>query len=215
MGTYIKGIHGGTSGKVGNVIGANWRSIDYWRSLSRKSNKPATQEQLDVRHIFDMVSKFLKPAAGLIKAGYPKEKNKTAMNTALSYHITNTVTGVSPNFTIDYKKAKFCKGPLLAAQGTFASAVASASVGVTWDASGGVLGKYDNADKAVILIYNPTRGAYVMLGDGAIRSDLEVTVTVPASFVGDLVHVWMYFMEASGKNPLLSDSVHVGMVTVI
>ena len=215
MGTYIKGIHGGTSGKVGNVIGANWRSIDYWRSLSRKSNKPATQEQIDVRYIFDMVSKFLKPAAGLIKVGYPQEKNKTAMNAALSYHITEAVTGVSPNFTIDYKKAKFCKGPLLAAQGTVASAVASGSVGATWLASGGILGDYKSTDKAVILIYNPAQGAYVMQGDGAVRDDLEVTVTVPASFVGDLVHVWMYFIEATGKYPRLSNSVHVGMVTVI
>lgn len=33
MGTIKQGILGGFSGKVGNVVGASWKGIDYIRSL--------------------------------------------------------------------------------------------------------------------------------------------------------------------------------------
>lgn len=33
MGTIKQGILGGFSGKVGNIVGASWRGIDYIRSM--------------------------------------------------------------------------------------------------------------------------------------------------------------------------------------
>ena len=212
MGTYIKGIHGGTSGKVGNVIGAHWKDIDYWRSLSRKSNKPATQLQLDVRFIFGMVRAFLKPVKGLIKMGYASAKSQTPMNAAIAYTISKGVTGVSPNFIINYEKVKFSTGPLDAPTGTDAMTTDPASVGVTWLPAAVNLGDNKPTDKAVVLIYNPTQNAYVMSDTAAVRSALTASVTVPGYFSGDLVHVWLLFMDAAGKR--LSDSVHAGAVTV-
>ncbi len=39
MGSYSKGANGTFSGKVGSVVGTSWRSIDYLRSLPKKSKK--------------------------------------------------------------------------------------------------------------------------------------------------------------------------------
>ena len=39
MGTIKKGILGGFSGKVGTVIGAAWKGIDYMRSVSTSVSK--------------------------------------------------------------------------------------------------------------------------------------------------------------------------------
>jgi hypothetical protein len=36
MGTFNKGILGGFSGKVGTVVGFNWRGLDVMRSLPKK-----------------------------------------------------------------------------------------------------------------------------------------------------------------------------------
>lgn len=43
MATYSKGANGTFSGKVGSVIGSNWRSIDYMKGLSKKNSKPSTE----------------------------------------------------------------------------------------------------------------------------------------------------------------------------
>ena len=42
MGTISKGILGGFSGKVGTVIGGNWKGIDYMRSIPASVSNPRT-----------------------------------------------------------------------------------------------------------------------------------------------------------------------------
>ena len=42
MGTISKGILGGFSGKVGTVIGGNWKGIDYMRSKAASVSNPRT-----------------------------------------------------------------------------------------------------------------------------------------------------------------------------
>ena len=59
MGTYNKGILGPFSGKVGTVVGANWRGKDVMRSLPKKTDRTPTQTQLLQREKFTAVSNFL------------------------------------------------------------------------------------------------------------------------------------------------------------
>ena len=47
MATFEKGILGGFSGKVGTVIGGNWKGIDYMRSKSSKRSFIPSQKQLE------------------------------------------------------------------------------------------------------------------------------------------------------------------------
>lgn len=49
MARFLKGINGAYSGKVGSVIGSNWRGVDYVRSLSRISKKKISDAQLEQR----------------------------------------------------------------------------------------------------------------------------------------------------------------------
>ena len=47
MGTISKGILGGFSGKVGTVIGGNWKGIDYMRSKAANHSKSLSTAQLE------------------------------------------------------------------------------------------------------------------------------------------------------------------------
>jgi len=40
MATYSKGANGAFSGKLGRVIGSNWRSTDYLKGLSKIAANP-------------------------------------------------------------------------------------------------------------------------------------------------------------------------------
>lgn len=70
MATIKKGILGGFSGKVGTVIGGNWKGIDYMRSLPKKSSKPATALQNDQRIKFTIAMAFIKPISKLVTKGF-------------------------------------------------------------------------------------------------------------------------------------------------
>jgi hypothetical protein len=59
MGRIKKGILGGFSGKVGSVVGASWKSIDYIRSLPASVRNPRTPAQVNQRSKFATVIKFL------------------------------------------------------------------------------------------------------------------------------------------------------------
>src|SRR5690606_18528904 len=70
MARFLKGIHGAYSGKVGNVIGSNWRNVDYVRSVAKPSNKPATEKQLAQRARFGLAVSFLSPIKDVLNLGY-------------------------------------------------------------------------------------------------------------------------------------------------
>ena len=59
MAQFNQGVNGAFSGKVGSVIGSNWRDIDYMRGLPKKTSKEPTAKQLGVRARFTVLSQFL------------------------------------------------------------------------------------------------------------------------------------------------------------
>ena len=81
MAIFSKGILGGFSGKVGNVIGSSWRGKDVLRSLPTKRNWVATQSQLDqqgqkvfmrMKKLNITVSKALQPKNIILPLTYKK-----------------------------------------------------------------------------------------------------------------------------------------------
>ena len=67
MATIQKGILGRFSGKVGTVVGANWRGQDVIRSVPKKSTRIPIELQQEQRLKFRLASKFLAPIAPLTR----------------------------------------------------------------------------------------------------------------------------------------------------
>ena len=61
MGKIKQGILGGFRGKVGNVIGGNWKGIDYMRVKPASVANPKTVGQVGQRNKFSAVLHFLQP----------------------------------------------------------------------------------------------------------------------------------------------------------
>lgn len=113
MGIYVKGLLGAFSGRVGNIVGSNWRSIDYLRSLPKPSKKPATANQIAHRAKFALAIEFLSPLREIISIGFNDLGNKkmTAFNKATN-ELLKKIEGTYPEFTVPYDKVKFSKGSL-------------------------------------------------------------------------------------------------------
>nr|WP_285060716.1 DUF6266 family protein [Pedobacter ginsengisoli] len=61
---------GGFRNKTAPVLGAYWRSLDVIKGLPRKSNKPPTEDLLNQRARFGLITSFLSWISPLINVGY-------------------------------------------------------------------------------------------------------------------------------------------------
>ena len=212
MGKIAQGVLGGFSGKVGNIVGGTWKGIDYMRIKPANVSNPKTQGQLDQRSKFSTVLRFLQPLTDFLKVGFKLYAIKmTQFNSAMSYNLNNAITGTYPNFTIDYTKALVSRGSLVGAAGAAVASSSASVVEFTWSdntGSGNALG----TDKALLVVYNATKGYAVYDTVGASRATQSQNLVVPSDFSGDTVQAFIGFVSEDGKE--VANSVHIGSVTV-
>jgi hypothetical protein len=212
MGKISQGILGGFSGKVGNVIGGNWKGIDYMRVRPASVANPQTAGQVDQRTKFSTVLGFLQPLRGFLKVGFRNYAIKmTEFNSAMSYNVQNAVIGDYPDFVIDLEAALISRGGLSKALNPTAGSDLAGSVQFNW-VDNSVDGNARPTDRAMVLVYNPTRGEAVFVTDGSARSTGAHTLTVPNQYSGDTVNAFIAFISEDGKE--VSDSRYIGSVVV-
>lgn len=211
MATYKKGINGPFKGKLGNVVGASWRGVDYLRSLGETTAAP-TQKQINQRLKFALVMGWLKPLLNIINIGYQiLTGDKTPMNRAVSYHLKEAVTGDAPDYGINFKKAIFSRGELLVSWILEVLCLVNAVLNIKWD-NGPESAFSNDTDKASFIIYNPAKEAFVSFEGIALRSDKEAALQLPDDFAHDRVHAWMHYVNAEGN--AVSTSVYLGEYTI-
>lgn len=212
MGKINQGILGGVSGQVGNVIGGTWKGIDYLRIKPSSVANPRTEGQVDQRSKFSTVLRFLQPMTDFLRVGFKLYANQmTQFNAAMSYNLNNAVTGVYPNFMIDYASALVTRGNLTGAANGAATSPSAGSVEVTWTDNSGS-GSAQTTDKALIVLLNTTRGEAVFTTAGPLRSDASATIPVPSEYSGEDVEVFLGFVSDAGTK--VANSVYLGSVTV-
>ena len=194
MGIYVKGLLGAFSGKVGSVIGSNWRSVDYLRSLPKPSSKPATAKQIAQRAKFALAIEFLSPMRDILNIGFnDKSQNKmTAFNQATN-DLLFKIEGEYPDFTIPYPKVKFSTGSL-----RNVAAVHSLSIEgdptITWTSGGGVLEGLPT-DVVYLILYHPEKADFFV--QMALRGDGECPLDPAGMGTGEF-HVWVMVTNEEG-----------------
>jgi len=212
MGKIRKGILGGFSGTVGTVVGANWRGIAYMRSLPQKVKNPKTLGQRTQRNKFAVTLAFLQPLTGFLRVGWKLYAYKrTPFNAAMSYTIANAITGTYPNFTIDASQVLVSRGALSPASNANASPTPGGNISITWQNNSGSTTANED-DKALIAIINQNKGEAVFDTAGTRRDSTNQNMTMPMSWVGEQVNVYLGFISADEKQ--VSNSVYLGQITV-
>ncbi len=207
-----KGILGGLSGKVGNVVGANWKGIDYIRSKPLSVKNPRTEKQVNQRTKFDIVLKFLQPNLEFIKIGYKNYTNKRSQfNSAMSYILNNAMAGTSPlDYAIDYPLALLSRGSLATALNPTFDVATPGQVEFNW-VDNSVEQNANATDKSMLVVFNSIKGQSIFTTAGPDRSTGTGTVTIPDSFSGDTLELYMGFISEDGV--LVSNSVYLGSGT--
>lgn len=211
MGKIGRGILGGVSGKVANVVGARWKGIDYIRAKPQSVANPRTLLQVNQRTKFALVLRFLQPNLNFIKIGYKNYAvKKSQFNSAMSFILNNAIIGVSPDFEIDYSLALLSRGNLAGALNPVFDLSTPGQVQFSWD-DNSTDGNALATDKVMVVAFNPLKGESVYLTEGATRADLSQTVIIPNSYAGDDLQLFISFMNA--EETQLSNSIYIGSGT--
>ncbi len=211
MGKIKQGILGGFSGKVGTVIGASWKGISYMRSIPQKIKNPRTDGQMSQRTKFAIALNFLKPMTGFLRTGYKLYTHKqTAINAAMSHVIANAIDGAYPDYLLDFTKVLVSRGALTPpANGRVVPEIGF--IAFTWDDNSGT-GSAKPTDKALAVVYNPSRGEAIYDTAGSERMAGSHQIPVPADWTGDAVEIYLGFISEDGKE--VSNSVHLGTLNI-
>ena len=213
MGTYNKGILGAFSGKVGPVVGANWRGKDIMRSLPKKSKRRASAIQMQQRQKFAMVSELLNGLQPVIKRYYSSDGGlKTRRNQLMSYLLKEALMYNDPDFEWDFSKVMVSRGDLLGVNAGSVTAVAGGLLDFTWT-DNSAQGEAAATDKLVVVVYEPTSKTTVYSLDAGTRAAEAASLSLPNYLTGLVVHVWVLFATANDKR--FATSTYLGTTTVI
>lgn len=210
MGKIGQGILGGLSGKVGNVIGGSWKGIDYIRIKPTSVANPRTEGQVNQRNKFTATLEFLQPNKDFVNVGYKSFAiKKTAFNAAMSYVLNNAIIGISPDFSVDYSSALLSKGILSKALNPTADLSTAGQVSFSWD-DNSTENNAKPTDRAMLLVYNPMKNESTYQLAGADRIAGSDVLTIPNTYAGDTVELFMAFVALDGK---VSNSSYIGSET--
>ncbi len=211
MGKIAQGILGGLSGKVGNVIGGNWKGIDYLRIKPSSVANPRTEGQVNQRNKFTVALEYLQPNLAFVKKGYKNYAvKKTEFNASMSYVLNNAITGTAPDFTVDFANALLSRGNLSGVLNPGTDLVTPEEVTFTWD-DNSTDGNANATDIAMLLVYNPGKKESIAQLEGANRTAGTESVIIPSTYAGDTVELFMAFITADGSK--VSNSVYLGSGT--
>ena len=211
MAIINQGILGPFSGKVGSVVGGTWKGINYMRVLTKPSN-PNSEKQQNQRTKFTTALSFLQPITPFLRVGYKLFTAKqTAFNAAMSNVLTNGIAGEAPNLELVFAAISVSKGNLTPVANP-AFTYDSGEITMTWDDNSGS-GTAKATDKAMYVVYNPTKVDAVFETAGADRSVKTQVADLPAEWIGDTVQIYLAFITADGKD--VANSAYLGSVEVV
>ncbi|SMD15078.1 DUF6266 family protein [Pedobacter nyackensis] len=215
MGKLSRGFLGGFQGQLGTAYGCFWRLMDLIKAMPRKVKRAATEAQVPARLKMKLMTSFLARLKKIINIGFKHAAapGQAAMNAAVSYNLSNAITGISPDFTIDFTKLLLSKGSLPLPRMITATAEAAAKVKFIWEEN--YAGSEDGSadDTASFIVYNETRSQFIVLTGVITRSALQYTLQLPPPFVGDTVHCYISFVGINGKE--VSNSLYLGELVVV
>lgn len=210
MARMNNGILDDFSGKIGKVVGSNWRGVSYMRAKSKERTGAPSEAQLTQQAKFAVAGRFSQSMNDLLTLGFRDQAVKmTGKNYGQALILKEAITGEYPNFQIDYSKVILTQGKLPRIKKPVTAPEANGIVKFTWTNDAGTKLAKAN-DQAILIAYCPEENE-TEYAFGAARDAGTGTLDL-SEFSGKKVQTWLSFMSANGK--LLATSVYCGEITI-
>ena len=215
MGKIPDGIFGGFSGRVGRVVGYNWRGEGMLRKAPRKRPKNSgTEKQLEQREKFALVLKFLTPIQEVVGVYFGnKYRSRSRFNLATGYNLTHAVIDVpGGGFALDYSKVLISKGGLRGMESGTVAALPGRVLELNWTDNSGQ-GSAADDDLVLVVVYSANQELFQIFNPAALRNEATVQLNLPTYFSGEEVQVWGTIVSADRKAKAISSYMGTAIVT--
>ena len=207
MGKISQGILDGISGKVGNIVGASWKGIDYVRIKPDHVANPNTEAQANHRAKFKGVTSLAKKIMSPIIR--PIWNRSAVKMTGYNLFVQKNIDAFGIDGTIeDYAKLSLSTGSLDLPDGISVTAddMVESGIKVRWDNS---LGQGSNDDKLKLVAVNDIDSSIFLLLDlPYTRAESSADVVLPFDARTD-VHVYVFFGNSTNRE--FSPSEHAAL----
>jgi len=199
MGKIINGILGGVSGKVGGVVGSNWKGIPTIRAYAIPAN-PQSAGQTTQRELFTAVLNFLQLILTTVLQPYwdPFAVGKSGFNVAMSVNLQAWAT-------------KTAFDDAIVAQGSLESETIAAAEYATGDGLldfswvPAELGDGEDTDTAIIVIVDTTNNI-AFVDTSATRVDGAKQLDIGTGRTSATLKSYLFFSRGSGETLVVSNS---------
>lgn len=212
MGLMNNGILGGFSGKVGTVVGGNWRGKEVMRSKPRRrKNAKRTDKQLDQQAKFAVATQFTLSMKEMLELTFSHYAvGKTGANSALAHTLKNAITGTYPDYRLAYDKVLVSRGSLMTAFDGQAASVTKGTIQFSWTDNTGN-GNANADDQVLMVAYYPEYNSTIYRIGAARNAGID-SLTIPG-LSGKVVHTWISFISADRQD--VATSIYSGVVTIV
>lgn len=202
MAEIRRGILGGFSGRVGNVVGSSWKGKDIMRALPTSVTNPKTAGQQSQRAKFGIAVKFVSANLAAVNEGFKSQsKGMSAANAAMAYNLKNAVQGDYPQQVLDFSKVQLSRGTLAAPAAVTLLAEENHALTLNWSTSG-VTGNPSVNDKLMVSLYNSQTGEAAWYEECATREEGTSMLETPQEWSGQNAEVFCFFVSALPSSEL-------------
>ncbi len=204
------GITSGFVGKLGNVVGFNWKGINLQRALIVGADK-RSEKQLLQRAKFALVGKLGSVLYEAVYEGFrfeARDCRSTQNGLFLKYNLKN-ISGTPEALFVNFEALKLSSEKLHGVNfGAPALNGTTLSVGITNTAN--TDRRVSMADRVYLCAYCPEQDESVFAPVGT-RADSSVTLTIPSAWGSQRFYVYGFVVGASSNNDgLASKTVYLG-----
>lgn len=215
MGIQYGGPFANWSKKVGNVVGRVRQGRTVLSIYQPNVANPRTAAQVSARNRFSALTRFFASVSAAVKVGFHDldgYKTGNPFSSAIGYNSKlSGITSVDAQgvVTVDPAVAILSQGTVALPYSPTAESEGT-TVSLGWSDNSGH-GNAESGDMVCIAARNRTSGDGSYFGEVAARSARTASITLPASWVGSSVDVWLFMFRGVG---VVSDSVLVSTLTL-
>ena len=212
MGKLTNGILGGFRGRVGPVVGSQWKGIEVIRSRPPAKRRKSTVHQSKQQAKMSLMTSFIAPLSALLNSTYQGVTvHMSCFNKALSYNMRDAIMGDYPEFKINYPYVVLGMGDLRNVESTKVSSDSAGRLTFSWGDNSNE-GSARATDKSFAAVYCEQLKQWITCEQGAQRNAGSYTLDVSV-FSGKAVQTYIGFLSADAK--FVTTSLYAGSVNIL
>lgn len=201
-GVILQGILGPFSGKVGPIVGASWKGIDYMKGYVIPANPNTSAQQTQRGKMTQAVINARQVLSTLIADYWNPFSVKMSGFNAFVSELLLTFTGANV-FALNTKVAKGTLTPILSLAGTYTTG--TGVLNCTWVDN--IVGDALGTDTVVLVVYDRIAKSIIGYQDsGTLRSAEAGSITVTTGLTAANVYIYAFCVQGTGSAMKVSDS---------